>query len=890
MLLLWASLVCCINMVCGLPEVIKIVGLFEEGDNDLTDAFRKAVDRINTDSSILPRSRLSAQIVRLAKDDSFRASKTICRLIQDGVAVIFGPKSPSCSALVQSTCHAMEIPHIVTNWEYRFLPDAFSVNIYPHAPVLGRAYLDLILTKKWKTFTIIYENNEGLIRLQELLKAPSHKDVKITLQQLTPGLSYKKLLKDIGKRGETNIILDIPAEKVPLVFREAQDVGMMTAYHNYIVTSLDLHTIKLDGFQHGATNISGFRLVDPTRQNINMVVRDWTFGEYRYGLQPGKDHMLKTDTALIYDGLGLFARALHDLDRTQTIDVQRLSCDDSVFWNHGNSIIAYIKVVTMEGITGDIRLNESGVRTNFSLDLIELKHDGLKKAAFWNPQDGIVFTRNYTVTYIQEVKQTLKNRTLRVSTIINHPYTMIKENADMLEGNDKFEGYCIDLIHELSKVLEFKYTIQLVKDKSHGSKNERGEWNGMIRELIDREADIAIADLTMTYEREEAVDFTMPFMNLGISILFKKPTIKVPKLFQFLAPLSLDVWIYMVTSYLGVSLMLFILARLSPYEWDNPHPCDPENDVLENQFNLSNSFWFTIGSLMQQGSDIAPKAMSTRLLAGIWWFFTLIMISSYTANLAAFLTASRMTSPIESAEDLAKQTKIQYGCLKSGSTKSFFQSSTIPTYKRMWTVMESSRPTVFAESNEKGMERVLKGNYAYLMESTSIEYRTERNCELMQIGGLLDQKGYGIATPPGSPYRNALSSAVLHLQEAGVLYILKEKWWKVKGGDKCKDESNKGSGSTSEMGLANVGGVFVVLLAGLGVACIIAIMEFIWKTQKITREERDSLCTEMFREIRQIISCRGSSRPAPKTPDESSQADGITLSSLRTVTSVNTRP
>jgi len=67
------------------------------------------------------------------------------------------------------------------------------------------------------------------------------------------------------------------------------------------------------------------------------------------------------------------------------------------------------------------------------------------------------------------------------------------------------------------------------------------------------------------------------------------------------------------------------------------------------------------------------RAVSTRMVAGMWWFFTLIMISSYTANLAAFLTVERMDSPIESAEDLAKQTKIKYGALKGGSTAAFFK-------------------------------------------------------------------------------------------------------------------------------------------------------------------------------------------------------------------------
>lgn len=65
--------------------------------------------------------------------------------------------------------------------------------------------------------------------------------------------------------------------------------------------------------------------------------------------------------------------------------------------------------------------------------------------------------------------------------------------------------------------------------------------------------------------------------------------------------------------------------------------------------------------------------MSTRTIAGIWYFFTLIMISSYTANLAAFLTVEKVIYPVESAEDLAKQTKIKYGCLGSGSTKAFFK-------------------------------------------------------------------------------------------------------------------------------------------------------------------------------------------------------------------------
>lgn len=70
---------------------------------------------------------------------------------------------------------------------------------------------------------------------------------------------------------------------------------------------------------------------------------------------------------------------------------------------------------------------------------------------------------------------------------------------------------------------------------------------------------------------------------------------------------------------------------------------------------------------MKQGIDFNPKGLSTRILTGAWWFFALIMISSYTANLAAFLTTKRLTSPVEDAEGLSRQSEIKYGCLNGNA-------------------------------------------------------------------------------------------------------------------------------------------------------------------------------------------------------------------------------
>lgn len=63
--------------------------------------------------------------------------------------------------------------------------------------------------------------------------------------------------------------------------------------------------------------------------------------------------------------------------------------------------------------------------------------------------------------------------------------------------------------------------------------------------------------------------------------------------------------------------------------------------------------------------------------------------------------------------------------------------------------MSSKQSTSLVKSIEDGIQRVLKSDYALLMESTTIEYVTRRNCNLTQVGGIIDSKGYGIGTPKG---------------------------------------------------------------------------------------------------------------------------------------------
>lgn len=96
-------------------------------------------------------------------------------------------------------------------------------------------------------------------------------------------------------------------------------------------------------------------------------------------------------------------------------------------------------------------------------------------------------------------------------------------------------------------------------------------------------------------------------MSLGISILYKTPAKDPPALFSFLEPFNVEVWIYVMTAYLCISLVLFMLARLSPHDWQEPPPCSPDaGQVLENPFSMANCLWFSTGTIMGQGCDILP--------------------------------------------------------------------------------------------------------------------------------------------------------------------------------------------------------------------------------------------------------------------------------------------
>ncbi|XP_071541830.1 glutamate receptor ionotropic, kainate 2-like isoform X7 [Panulirus ornatus] len=775
----------------ALPPVIRVGAMFtaeqREGPTEL--AFKYAVYRINKDSTLLPNTTLVYDIQYVPRDDSFHASKKACEQINFGVQAVFGPSDPLLGSHIQSICDALDIPHLESRLDLEPEFKEFSINLHPSHEVLNRAFQDVMTFLNWTEVAIIYEEDLGLIKLQELVKSPPAEHMEFLIRQGTP-VNYRELLKEIKHKEIFNIIVDTKPENMNHFLRGILQLQMNDFKYHYLFTTFDIETFDLEDFKYNFVNMTAFRLVDSEHYRVRRVLKDMEkFQPIGHNIL-NQSRVIQVEPALIYDSVHVFALGLQALERSTSLKVANLSCDSELPWPDGSSLFNYINSVEFRGITGPIQFKE-GRRTNFKLDILKLKQHSLVKVGEWGPGNGVNITDRAAF-----YDPGTMNVTLLVTTNLETPYVMLKK-ATNLTGNSRYEGFCVDMLERIAAIMGFRYKIRVSPSRTYGIQDpDTGEWNGIVRELQDNKADLAIGSMTINYARENVIDFTKPFMNVGISILFKVPTNQQTRLFSFMNPLAIEIWLYVLAAYVLVSITMFIVARFSPYEWYNPHPCAQENDIVENQFSLSNSFWFTIGTLMQQGSDLNPK------------------------------------------------------------------DSKIETYQKMWRFMENKKPSVFVQSYDEGVRRVLEGNYAFLMESSMLDYYVQRNCNLTQIGGLLDSKSYGIATPMGSPWRDKISLAILELQEKGVIQVLYNRWWKNTGNTCNREDSNKES-KASALGVDNIGGVFVVLLCGLAFAVLIAILEFCWNAKKNAQIDRQSLCAEMAEELCFAMRCRGSrQRPA----------------------------
>jgi len=459
-----------------------------------------------------------------------------------------------------------------------------------------------------------------------------------------------------------------------------------------------------------------------------------------------------------------------------------------------------------------------------------------------------------------KVKLFNAKKVYRIVTVQQPPFMRWNETTQ------SYEGYCHELIEEIAKILNIEYELYDVAD--YGSPDEFGNWDGLVGELVNRRADMGVGAIAVMAEREHVIDYTVPYYDLvGITIMMKK--VKVPtSLFKFLTVLEDSVWGCILGAYFVTSVLLWVFDRWSPYSYQNNME-KYEDDDEKRYFNLKEALWFCMTSLTPQGGGEAPKNLSGRLVAATWWLFGFIIIASYTANLAAFLTVSRLETPVASLDDLNKQYRIQFAPINGSMSAKYFErmsyieerfyevwkdmslDNTISEYERsklaVWDYPVSDRYTkIWSNMKDAGLPMTMdealvrvrasesqNSGFALIADATDVKYLAMTNCDLQMVGDEFSRKPYALAVQQGSPLKDQLNDAILRLLNQRKLEGMKERWWNQNPYRQNCDEDEEDTGGIS---IHNIGGVFIVIFVGIFLALItLAIEYWYYKNKTPTR-------------------------------------------------------
>ncbi|KAM8951691.1 glutamate receptor ionotropic, NMDA 2A isoform 1-T2 [Lycaon pictus] len=388
------------------------------------------------------------------------------------------------------------------------------------------------------------------------------------------------------------------------------------------------------------------------------------------------------------------------------------------------------------------------------------------------------------------------------------------------------KGFCIDILKKLSRTVKFTYDLYLVTNGKHGKK-VNNVWNGMIGEVVYHRAVMAVGSLTINEERSEVVDFSVPFVETGISVMVSRSNGTVSPS-AFLEPFSASVWVMMFVMLLIVSaIAVFVFEYFSPVGYNRnlakgKAPHGPS-------FTIGKAIWLLWGLVFNNSVPVQnPKGTTSKIMVSVWAFFAVIFLASYTANLAAFMIQEEFVDQVTGLSDKKFQRPHDYsppfrfGTVPNGSTERNIRNN----YPYMHQYM--------TKFNQKGVEDALvslkTGKLdAFIYDAAVLNYKAGRDegCKLVTIGSgyIFATTGYGIALQKGSPWKRQIDLALLQFVGDGEMEELETLW--LTG--ICHNEKNEVM--SSQLDIDNMAGVFYMLAAAMALSLITFIWEhlFYWK-------------------------------------------------------------
>ncbi|KAK9892855.1 hypothetical protein WA026_022536 [Henosepilachna vigintioctopunctata] len=623
-----------------------------------------------------------------------------------------------------------------------------------------------------------------------------------------------------------------------VIFRDATNMKMTDAGYAWITTE---QALEADNVPQG---ILGLKLVNATNEKAH-----------------------------IKDSIYVLASALRDMNVNKSIQITEApkDCDNSgSIWETGKELFQFIrKQVLLNGETGKVAFDDQGDRINAEYNVINIQMKDKKVSEvivgrhFFNKElnkmmltveenkiswpgnqsrkpEGFMIPTNLTVLTIEEkpfvyVRKLAEGESCTPEEIYCPHFNTSRD----LDVKYCCKGYCMDLLKELSKKINFTYKLALSPDGQFGNyiiRNHSGigkkEWTGLIGELVSQRADMIVAPLTINPERAEFIEFSKPFKYQGITILEKKPS-RSSTLVSFLQPFSNTLWILVMVSVHVVALVLYLLDRFSPFgRFKLANTDGTEEDAL----NLSSAIWFAWGVLLNSGiGEGTPRSFSARVLGMVWAGFAMIIVASYTANLAAFLVLERPKTKLTGINDARlRNTMENLTCatVKGSSVDMYFRRQV--ELSNMYRTMEANN----YDTAEDAISDVKTGKLmAFIWDSSRLEFEAAQDCELVTAGELFGRSGYGIGLQKGSPWADEVTLAILDFHESGFMESLDNKWI-LQGNIQLCEQFEK---TPNTLGLKNMAGVFILVAAGIVGGIGLIVIEMAYKKHQIKKQKRMEL-------------------------------------------------
>ncbi|XP_043268795.1 glutamate [NMDA] receptor subunit 1 isoform X2 [Venturia canescens] len=613
------------------------------------------------------------------------------------------------------------------------------------------------------------------------------------------------------------------------------------------------------------------------------------------------------EKAHIRDSLYVLVSALRAMNKTEDITEAPTDCNDSGYiWETGKRLFKYIREQILEkGATGRVAFDDNGDRIFAEYNIVNIKERGEKdsvgryiysesaaKMRLMLNESGIMWPGRLKT----KPEGFMIPTHLKVLTIEEKPFVYVRrasgdgaaessclqdevpcphfnttsgdrDLARSLTGEAVSyccKGYCMDLLKELSKTINFTYSVALSPDGQFGSymiKNSssgKKEWTGLIGELVNERADMIVAPLTINPERAEFIEFSKPFKYQGITILEKKPS-RSSTLVSFLQPFSNTLWILVMVSVHVVALVLYLLDRFSPFgRFKLANTDGTEEDAL----NLSSAIWFAWGVLLNSGiGEGTPRSFSARVLGMVWAGFAMIIVASYTANLAAFLVLERPKTKLTGINDARlRNTMENLTCatVKGSAVDMYFRRQV--ELSNMYRTMEANN----YDTAERAIQDVKIGKLmAFIWDSSRLEFEAARDCELVTAGELFGRSGYGIGLQKGSPWADEVTIAILDFHESGIMEKLDKRWILQNNEQQCEHQEK----TPNTLGLKNMAGVFILVGAGIIGGVVLIIIEMAYKKHQIRKQKKLELARHAADKWRGLVEKR-KKLPRTMTPQQ----------------------